>query len=164
MSASIPRRRDFPRIRIVVALIPLNIDSKGRKDLYTGFQSGRAPKAIFSTVTKPSKAHAAKSVHWVTGVAAFIFPADVGDQRLGSLHFNFEGGNQRIFSVHHNVTRLSLDLKADSKLHLRSPALACFALVSAVTGSPRSRSSTSCSPRPKRSAIRADSVSDGRNI
>ena len=35
---------------------------------------------------------AAKSAHGVTGVATFILLADIGNQRLRALHFDFEGG------------------------------------------------------------------------
>jgi hypothetical protein len=39
------------------------------------------------------RALAAKSVHRVTCVAPFILSANVGDQRLRTLHLDFEGGN-----------------------------------------------------------------------
>jgi hypothetical protein len=73
-----------------------------------------------------------ESLHGVTGVAAFVFSADVGDQRLGALHFDFEGGNQRIFCFHDNVARLPVHPKTDGKLHLRSPAFACVTVDCAV--------------------------------
>jgi hypothetical protein len=57
----------------------------------------------------------------VTGVAAFILLADIGDQRLRTLHLNFEGGDQRVFRVNDNVSRFPLELKANRKLHLCSP-------------------------------------------
>jgi hypothetical protein len=44
--------------------------------------------------------------------------ADIGDQRLRTLHLNFEGGNQRVFRVNDNVSRFSLKFKANCKLHL----------------------------------------------
>ena len=65
---------------------------------------------------------AAKSAHGVTGVASFIFLADVGDQHLRALYLNFESGDQRVFRVNDNVPRLPLKFKADRKLHPRSPA------------------------------------------
>jgi hypothetical protein len=38
---------------------------------------------------------AAESAHRVTGVATFILLADMSNQRLWTLHFDFEGGDQR---------------------------------------------------------------------
>jgi hypothetical protein len=64
---------------------------------------------------------AAKSAHWVTGVATFILLADIGNQRFWTLHFDFEGGDQRVFRVNDNVSRFPLNFKTDRKLHL--PAL-----------------------------------------
>ena len=58
----------------------------------------------------------------MTGVAAFILLADIGDQRFRALHLNFEGGDQRIFGVNDNVSRFPLKFKADRKLHVCSPA------------------------------------------
>ena len=48
---------------------------------------------------------AAKSAHGVTGVATFILLADVGNHRFWTLHFDFEGGDQRVFRVNDNVSR-----------------------------------------------------------
>ena len=42
---------------------------------------------------------AANSAHGVTGVATFILLADICNQRLWTLHFDFEGGDQRVFRV-----------------------------------------------------------------
>jgi hypothetical protein len=53
---------------------------------------------------------AAESAHWVTGIAAFILLADIGDQRCRALHLNFEGSDQRIFRVNDSVFRLPLNL------------------------------------------------------
>ena len=61
---------------------------------------------------------AAKSAHRVTGVATFILLADIGDQRLWTLHFNLEGGDQRVFRVNDNVSRFPLNFKTNRKLHL----------------------------------------------
>jgi hypothetical protein len=36
------------------------------------------------------------------------------------LHFDFEGGDQRVFRVNDNVSRFPLNLKTDRKLHLRA--------------------------------------------
>ena len=44
----------------------------------------------------------------------------LGNQRLRALHFDFEGGDQRVFRVNDNVSRLPLNFKADRKLHLRA--------------------------------------------
>ena len=66
---------------------------------------------------------AAKSAHGVTGVATFILLADIGNQRLWTLHFDFEGGDQRIFRVNDNVSRFPLNFKTDRKLH---PVLSHF--------------------------------------
>jgi hypothetical protein len=41
----------------------------------------------------------------VTGVASFVLLADIRNQRLRTLHLNFEGGDQRVFRVNDNVTR-----------------------------------------------------------
>jgi hypothetical protein len=49
----------------------------------------------------------------VTGVASFVLLADVGDQRLWTLHLNFEGGDQRIFRVNDDMPRFALKFKAD---------------------------------------------------
>lgn len=61
---------------------------------------------------------AAKSAHGVTGVATFILLADIGNQRLWTLHFDFEGGDQRVFRVNDNVSRFPLNFKTNRKLHL----------------------------------------------
>jgi hypothetical protein len=53
---------------------------------------------------------AAESTHRVTGVASFILLTDIGDQRLRTLHLNFEGGDQRVFRVNDNVLRFLLNL------------------------------------------------------
>ena len=63
---------------------------------------------------------AAKSAHGVTGVATFILLADIGNQRFWTLHFDFEGGDQRVFRVNDNVPRFPLNFKTDRKLHLRA--------------------------------------------
>ncbi len=63
---------------------------------------------------------AAKSAHGVTGVATFILLADIGNQRLWTLHFDFEGGDERVFRVNDNVSRFPLNFKTDRKLHLRA--------------------------------------------
>ena len=63
---------------------------------------------------------AAKSAHGVTGVATFILLADIGNQRFWTLHFDFEGGDQRVFRVNDNVSRFPLNFKTDRKLHLRA--------------------------------------------
>ena len=62
---------------------------------------------------------AAKSAHGVTGVATFILLADIGNQRFRTLHFDFEGGDQRVFRVNDNVSRFPLNFETDGKLHLR---------------------------------------------
>ena len=62
---------------------------------------------------------AAKSAHGVTGVATFILLADIGNRRLRALHFDFEGGDQRVFRVNDNVSRFPLNFETDRKLHLR---------------------------------------------
>ena len=46
----------------------------------------------------------AESAHGVTGIAAFILLADIGDQRFWALHLNFEGGDQRVLRVNDNVS------------------------------------------------------------
>ena len=57
----------------------------------------------------------------MTGIASLILLADIGDQRLRALHLNFEGGDQRIFRIDDDVSRFSLNFKADRKLQLCSP-------------------------------------------
>jgi hypothetical protein len=73
---------------------------------------------------------AAKSAHGVTGVATFILLADIGNQRLWTLDFDFEGGDQRVFRVNDNVSRFPLNFKTDCKLHLRAllPPAKCSTL------------------------------------
>jgi hypothetical protein len=61
------------------------------------------------------------SAHGVTGVASLILLADIGDQRLRALHFDFERGDQCIFGVNNDVSRFALNFKADRKLHLCLP-------------------------------------------
>ena len=56
----------------------------------------------------------------MTGVASLILLPDISDQRLWTLHLYFEGGDQRVFSVNNNVSRLSLKFEAHCKLHLRA--------------------------------------------
>jgi len=46
----------------------------------------------------------------MTGIASLILLADIGDQRFRTLHLNFEGGDQRIFRVDDNMSRLPPDL------------------------------------------------------
>ena len=65
---------------------------------------------------------AAESVHRVACVAPFILPADVGDQCLGALHLDFEGGNQRIFRVDEDVARLPLHLKPTANCNSAPPS------------------------------------------
>jgi hypothetical protein len=62
-----------------------------------------------------------ESAHGVTGVASLILLADIGDQRLGALHFDFERGDQCIFGVNDDVSGFALNFKADRKLHLCLP-------------------------------------------
>ena len=64
---------------------------------------------------------AAKSAHGVTGVASLILLADIGDQRLRALHFDFKRGDQCVFGVNDDVPRFPLNFKADRKLHLCLP-------------------------------------------
>jgi len=63
---------------------------------------------------------AAESVHGVTGVATFILLADIGNQRFWTLHFDFQGGDQRVSRINDNVSRFPLNFKSDRKLHLRA--------------------------------------------
>jgi hypothetical protein len=51
-----------------------------------------------------------ESPHRVTSVASFILLADIGNQRLRPFRLNFEGGDQRIFRVDDNMSRLPPDL------------------------------------------------------
>jgi hypothetical protein len=62
-----------------------------------------------------------ETAHGVTGVASLILLADIGDQRLRALYLDFEGGDQHIFRINDDVSRFSLNFKADRKLHLCSP-------------------------------------------
>ena len=62
-----------------------------------------------------------ETAHGVTGVASLILLADIGDQRLRALHFDFERGDQCIFGVNNNVSRFALNFKANRKLHLCLP-------------------------------------------
>src|SRR5207247_3938438 len=64
------------------------------------------------------RALAAESAYRMTAVAFFILLADICDQRLRTLHLNFEGVDQRVFRVNDNVSRFSLKFKANCKLHL----------------------------------------------
>jgi hypothetical protein len=57
----------------------------------------------------------------VTGVASLILLADIGDQRLRALHFDFERGDQCIFGVNDDVSGFALNFEADRKLHLCLP-------------------------------------------
>ena len=62
-----------------------------------------------------------ETAHGVTGVASLILLADISDQRLGALHFDFERSDQRIFGVNDDVSGFALNFKADRKLHLCLP-------------------------------------------
>jgi hypothetical protein len=62
-----------------------------------------------------------ETAHGVTGVASLILLADIGDQRLRALHFDFERGDQCIFGVNDDVSGFALNFKADRKLHLSLP-------------------------------------------
>jgi hypothetical protein len=61
---------------------------------------------------------AAKSAHRVTGVTSLVLLADIGNQRLRTLHLNLEGSDQRALRVNDNVSRFPLNFKANRKLHL----------------------------------------------
>ena len=61
---------------------------------------------------------ATQPAHRVTGVTSVVLLADIGDQRLRTLHLNLEGGDQRVFRVNDNVSRFPLNFKANRKLHL----------------------------------------------
>ena len=71
---------------------------------------GKLWKAAF-----PARADQASGV---TCVASFVFLADIGDQRLRTLHLNLEGRDQRVFRVNDNVPRFPVNSKANRKLHL----------------------------------------------
>ena len=58
----------------------------------------------------------------MTGVAAFILLANISDQRLRTLRLYFEGCDQRVFRLNDNVSRFSLNFKANRILHVRVPA------------------------------------------
>jgi hypothetical protein len=51
------------------------------------------PKVGSRFVMNVNQSNAAETIHRVTCVAPFILSANVGDQRLGTLHLDFEGGN-----------------------------------------------------------------------
>jgi hypothetical protein len=57
----------------------------------------------------------------VTGVASSVLLANVSDQRLRMLHLHLQSGDQGVFSVNDNVTRFTLEFKANRKLHRCSP-------------------------------------------
>jgi hypothetical protein len=61
---------------------------------------------------------AVKSAHGVTGVTTFILLADIGNQCLWTLHFDFEGSYKRVFRVNDNVSRFPMSFETDRKLHL----------------------------------------------
>jgi hypothetical protein len=61
---------------------------------------------------------ATQPAHGMTGVTSFVLLADIGDQRLRTLHLNLEGGDQRVFRVNDNVSRFPLNFKTNRKLHL----------------------------------------------
>jgi hypothetical protein len=83
--------------------------------------SKRQPVRCTPTKSVQLRGLAAESAHRVTGVASLILLADIGDQRLRALYLDFEGGDQRIFRINDDVSRFSLNFKADRKLHLCSP-------------------------------------------
>jgi len=58
--------------------------------------------------------------HGVTGVASLILLPDINDQRIWTLHFYFEGGDQRVFCVNNNAPRLSLKFEAGRYNSVRS--------------------------------------------
>jgi hypothetical protein len=41
--------------------------------------------------------------------------ADIGNQRFRTLHFDFEGGDQRVFRVNDNVSRFPLNFETDRR-------------------------------------------------
>jgi hypothetical protein len=63
------------------------------------------------------RALVAESPHRVTCVAPFVLLANIGDQHIRALYFNFKGGDQGIFCVNNNVFRFPLGSKTNSKLH-----------------------------------------------
>ena len=66
-------------------------------------------------------AFVSESTHRVASVASLILLADIGDQRLRALHFDFKRGDQCIFGVNDDVSGFALNFKADRKLHLSLP-------------------------------------------
>ena len=64
---------------------------------------------------------ATQPAHGMTGVTSFVLLADIGDQRLRTLHLNLEGGDQRVLRVNDNVSRFPMNFKANRKLQLGAP-------------------------------------------
>jgi hypothetical protein len=94
----------------VTCAMPLRLAGSAVGPDHTAIRGLRIPLGVL----------AAKSAHGVTGVATFILLADIGNQRFRTLHFDFEGGDQRVFRVNDNVSRFPLNFKTDRKLHLRA--------------------------------------------
>ena len=73
-------------------------------------RAGSCEAELRSLATQPA--------HRVTGVTSFVLLADIRDQCLRSLHLDLEGGDQRVLRIDDDVSRFSLDFKANRKLHL----------------------------------------------
>ena len=73
-------------------------------------RAGSCEAELRSLATQPA--------HRVTGVTSFVLLADIGYQRLRTLHLNLEGGDQRVFRVNDNVSRFPMNFKANRKLNL----------------------------------------------
>ena len=78
--------------------------------VYAASHSARGEAKLKILATQPA--------HRVTGVTSFVLLADIGDQRLRTLHLYLQGGDQRVFRVNDNVSRFPLNFKANRKLHL----------------------------------------------
>ena len=61
-----------------------------------------------------------EGVRRVTCVATLVQAAHIQDRRLGSLDFDLQRRNERVFSVNDNSVRLPFDSKSDSELRGKS--------------------------------------------
>jgi hypothetical protein len=65
-------------------------------------------------------------MRWVTCVAAPILLANVGDHRFRAFSVDPKRGDERIFGVHGDAVRLSIQFKPDGELHWPASSMQYF--------------------------------------
>jgi hypothetical protein len=58
-----------------------------------------------------------ESVRRIAGIAAPVLRTDIHDDGFRMLRFDFKRGNERIFGIHNEVVRFTIQLKSNHELH-----------------------------------------------